>query len=119
MRAYGNPLPSERLAPEAPATLATVNDEDALAMLKYIRDHDGATAQTIAGDVLGAPRTTFGRPLRVRRATAELQTLVKHGLLTESQSGRRRIYLLTEAGRKTLRDAALGAGLSGLDHPRL
>ena len=87
-----------------------------LAMLKYIRDHDGATARAIARDVLGAPRTTFGRPLRVRRASTELQTLVERGLLTTGPSDKRTIYLLSESGRTTLREASFGPELSGLEH---
>jgi hypothetical protein len=93
-------------------------EERQLAMLKYIRDHDGATARAIARDVLGAPRTTFGRPLRVRRASAELQTLVERDLLTTLPSGKRTIYLLSESGRRTLREASLGPELSGLEPPQ-
>jgi hypothetical protein len=89
-----------------------------LAMLKYIRDHDGATAWAIARDVLGAPRTTFGRPLRVRKASTELQTLVEGELLTTGPSGKRTIYLLSESGRATLREASLGPELSRLEHPQ-
>jgi hypothetical protein len=95
-----------------------MDEQRQLAMLKYIRDHDGATARAVARDVLGGPRTTFGRPLRVRRASTELQTLVEFGLLTTGPSGKRTIYLLSERGRTTLREASLGPELTGLKHPR-
>jgi predicted transcriptional regulator len=89
-----------------------MTEERELAILKYIRDHDGATATAIASDVLGGPRTTFGRPLKLRRASTELQTLVERGLLSKSQGARQTTYLLTEPGRQKLRDTALGPNLS-------
>src|SRR6266571_3524421 len=67
-----------------------------------------AAAAAVARDVFEAPRTTFGRPLRMRRAAGELGVLVELGLLAPVGSGRRSIFRLTEAGRRMLRSATLG-----------
>ena len=76
-----------------------------LAILRYLRDHGVATAATIAHDVLRAPRTTFGRTLRLGPAKAELAALVADGYAVESGHGRRAEFMLTPAGRQQLRDA--------------
>ncbi len=81
--------------------------ERQLAILRYLRDHEVATAATIAHEVLGAPRTTFGRTLRLRPAERELSALVARGLALDSRRGRRAEFMLTAAGRQLLRDAPL------------
>jgi DNA-binding IclR family transcriptional regulator len=78
-----------------------------LAILRYLRDHGVATAATIAHEVLRAPRTTFGRTLRLPPAERELAALVARGLALESRRGRRAEFMLTAAGRQLLRDAPL------------
>jgi DNA-binding transcriptional ArsR family regulator len=95
-----------------------MDEERRLAILRYVRDHEGGTAQAIARHVFGAPRTTFGRPLKLSRASSDLQTLVQRGLLAASKSGTRTTYLLSEPGRTALRDASLGSNLSSLDPPQ-
>jgi hypothetical protein len=82
--------------------------ERQLAVLRYLRDHGVATAATVAREVLQAPRTTFGRTLRLRPAEAELAALAAQGLAVQSGHGRRAEFMLTAAGRQLLRDAALG-----------
>ncbi len=113
--AWGQPGPaSGRVnAPWVIVTLARVVvdgivEESRLAILRYVRDHEGAAAAAVARDVFEAPRTTFGRPLRMRRAAGELGVLVELGLLAPVGSGRRSIFRLTEAGRRMLRSATLG-----------
>ena len=81
--------------------------ERQLTILRYLRDHGVATAATIAHEVLDAPRTTFGRTLRLRPAERELAALVARGLALESRRGRRAEFMLTVAGRQFLRQAAL------------
>jgi predicted transcriptional regulator len=78
-----------------------------VAILRYLRDHGVAPAATIAHEVLGAPRTTFGRTLRLRPAERELAALVARGLVLESRRGRAAEFMLTAAGRQVLRDAPL------------
>ena len=77
--------------------------ERQLAILRYLRDHGVATAATIAH----APRTIFGRTLRLRPAERELAALVARGLALESRRGRRAEFMLTVAGRQFLRQAPL------------
>jgi hypothetical protein len=81
--------------------------ERQVAILRYLRDHGVATAATIAHGVLDAPRTTFGRTLRLRAAERELAALVASGLALESRRGRRAEFMLTAAGRQFLREAPL------------
>jgi predicted transcriptional regulator len=84
-----------------------------VAILRYLRDHGIATAATIAHEVLGAPRTTFGRMLRVRPAERELAALVARGLALERRRGRGAEFMLTAAGRQLLREAPLRPPSSG------
>ena len=78
-----------------------------LRILRYLRDHGVATAATLAHEVLGAPRTTFGRTLRIRPTEQELAELVANGYAVESGHRQHAEYMLTPAGRQLLRDAPL------------
>ena len=78
-----------------------------LRILRYLRDHGVATAATLAHEVLGAPRTTFGRTLRIRPTEQALAELIASGRVTESGHGRNAEYMLTAAGRQLLRDVHL------------
>lgn len=80
-----------------------------LAILRYVRDHGEASAAAIARDVLRAPLTTFGRPMRLAEAETELADLAIHGFLAQTGSGRRIVFTLTAAGRQLIRDASLEA----------
>jgi hypothetical protein len=82
--------------------------EHQLSILRYVRDHGGASAAAIARDVLRAPVTTFGRPVRLAEAETALADLVERRLLEGSRSGRRIMFTLTVAGRRLIRDASLG-----------
>jgi hypothetical protein len=90
------------------------SDRD-LAVLRYVRAHEQATTTAIAEAILGAPRTTFGRTLKLEQVERELADLVARKLLAVSSTTGKTIYTLTENGRQLLRDAALE---SGHDHPR-
>ena len=75
-----------------------------LRILRYLRDHGVATVATLAHEVLGAPRTTFGRTLRIRPTEQELVELVAKGYVVQSGHGRHAEFMLTVAGRQLLRD---------------
>jgi len=81
-----------------------------LAILRYVRDHGVGTGATIAHDVLGAPRTTFGRMLKLGAAERQLAELVGAGLLARRGQDERAEFMLTKAGRQLLRDVALRDG---------
>lgn len=74
-----------------------------LAILRHVRDREETSAAAVAQHVLGAPRTTFGRPLKLRQAQSELAELVAKGLLAQTSSGRRALFTLTDAGRQLIR----------------
>ena len=84
-------------------------EERQLAILRYLRDHAVATAATIAHEVLGAPRSTFGRTLRTGAAQELLSALAEAGLVVQGEHGRHAEFTLTQAGRRALRDSSLGA----------
>lgn len=78
-----------------------------LRILRYLRDHGVATTATLAHEVFSAPRTTFGRILKVRPTEHELAQLVANGHVAESGHRRHAEYMLTVAGRQLLRDVPL------------
>jgi len=77
------------------------------AILRYVRDHGMGTSATVAQDVLGAPRTTFGRMLKLGAAERHLAGLVRAGLLAQRGQGERAEFIITSAGRQLLRDETL------------
>jgi hypothetical protein len=85
-----------------------------LAILGYLRDHGVASTATIAQEALRAPRSTFGRTLRLRPAEAELAALTALGLVVQTGEGRRAEFMISPAGRQLLREAALGRPHHGL-----
>lgn len=84
-----------------------------LAALRYVRDHNVATTTSIARDLFGAPRTTFGRILRHKNAEEILTALTRAGLLARTGDGLDAEFTLTDEARRTLRNAALGPPFSG------
>lgn len=83
-------------------------DERQLAVLRYLRAHAVATAATIAHEVLRAPRSTFGRPMKAAAAEDLLSTLATAGLVLQTEQDRHPHFMLTPAGRQALRESALG-----------
>jgi hypothetical protein len=81
--------------------------EQQLEILRYVRDHAVATAETIAREVLQMPVTTFGRRLRRRAAGEKLAVLVDRGLLWQNGDARHAEFMLTQEGRGALRSSSL------------
>jgi predicted transcriptional regulator len=78
-------------------------DDELLRALRALPD------QTLGelADAVGLPRTNFGRPL-VRRVQGPVRQLLTEGLV-EEEEGR---YRLSQRGRRTLAERALGTDVS-------
>jgi hypothetical protein len=79
--------------------------DDQLTVLRYVRDHEPASAAAVALELLNSPRTTFGRPVHLRQAERELADLFAQGLIYRVGDGRRAAFALTIVGRQLLRGA--------------
>ncbi len=83
-----------------------------LALLRYLRDRDGAGAAAIATDVFGLPRTTFGR-VPLRTALEDLSQLAERGLVfNRGGDAARGEWRITLRGRGILAEIALGTPLA-------
>ena len=84
-----------------------VPGERDLTVLRYLRAHQEATAAAIAETVLGAPRTTFGRTLKLEQVERELADLVARKLLIVNNRGGKAVFAISDPGRQLIRDTAL------------